>query len=202
MTMKQTSKSKLDAALGITSDKTIDDFLESISLENDSAKEAVEKIDSEVKKELLSIDNEINNINNIQKSDYNDKIISITSIEKSLKNIDELIVISKDIIKHIYENIACTELVDSELIHAAATFIESCHLNIKEYIDLYKDRLKFFDKVQFEILQQKHKKELLDYKHKLDMEKEASKAIDVNTTENMVQFDHDAISKILKNENF
>lgn len=196
----KTSKAKLDAALGIAPDKSIDDFLNSLSIENDSAKQAVDKIDQTVKDEVKTIDNEIRAIATFDGSDENKKVMSMIAIDKSLQNIDELIAISKDVIKHIYENIACTELIDSELIHAAAAFIESCHLNIKEYIDLYKDRLKFYDKVQFEMLQQKNRKELLEYKHKLEMEKLDAKAIDV-TPEGMVKFDHDDITKMLKDQN-
>lgn len=196
----KTSKAKLDAALGIAPDKSIDDFLNSLSIENDSAKQAVDNIDQTVKDEVKTIDNEIRAIATFDGSDENKKVMSMIAIDKSLQNIDELIAISKDVIKHIYENIACTELIDSELIHAAAAFIESCHLNIKEYIDLYKDRLKFYDKVQFEMLQQKNRKELLEYKHKLEMEKLDAKAIDV-TPEGMVKFDHDDITKMLKDQN-
>ena len=103
-------------------------------------------------------------------------------------------------IKHIYENIVCTELVDSELIHAAAAFIESCHLNVKEYIDLYKDRLKFYDKVQFEMLQQKHRRELLEIRQKLEREKmERNSPIDVTPT-GMKTFNQEDIINALKNQ--
>ena len=163
MNQSKTAKAKLDAALGITPDKSIDDFLESLSMENDSAKNAVNKIDDSVKEEVSAIDNAIKEIT--VSDDYNQKALSLIAIETSLKNIDELITISKEVIKHIYENIVCTELVDSELIHAAAAFIESCHLNVKEYIDLYKDRLKFYDKVRFEMLQQQNRLELVREKH-------------------------------------
>lgn len=198
MNQNKTAKSKLDAALGITPDKSIDDFLESLSMENDSAKNAVNKIDDSVKEEVSTIDNAIKEIT--VSDDYNQKALSLIAIETSLKNIDELITISKEVIKHIYENIVCTELVDSELIHAAAAFIESCHLNVKEYIDLYKDRLKFYDKVRFEMLQQQNRLELVREKHKLDMEKQNSGAIDV-TPEGMMSFDHDKIINDLKKEN-
>lgn len=167
-------------------------------MENDSAKNAVDKIDDSVKEEVSAIDNAIKEIT--VSDDYNQKALSLIAIETSLKNIDELITISKEVIKHIYENIVCTELVDSELIHAAAAFIESCHLNVKEYIDLYKDRLKFYDKVRFEMLQQQNRLELVREKHKLDMEKQNSGAIDV-TPEGMMTFDHDKIINDLKKEN-
>lgn len=197
MNQSKTAKAKLDAALGITPDKSIDDFLESLSMENDSAKNAVNKIDDSVKEEVSAIDNAIKEIT--VSDDYNQKALSLIAIETSLKNIDELITISKEVIKHIYENIVCTELVDSELIHAAAAFIESCHLNVKEYIDLYKDRLKFYDKVRFEMLQQQNRLELVREKHKLDMEKQQAGAMDVPA--DMVSFDHDKIINDLKNNN-
>jgi len=199
MDSQKSSKAKLDAALGISPDKSIDDFLQSLTVENDSAKNAVQKIDQSVKNEVENIDKAISDLNSSAYENEGDRLLSIVKIDDSLKNIDELIEISKDVIKHIYENIACTELVDSELIHAAAAFIESCHLNVKEYIDLYKDRLKFYDKVKFEMLQQKHKKELLEYKHKLDMEKKNNGAIDITPT-GMVEFDTDRIIEKLKNQ--
>lgn len=199
MPESKTSKSKLDAALGIAPDKSIDDFLNSLTIENNSAKEAVDKIDQSVKDEIANIDNEIKAISFVG-SDESKRLLSIVSIDNSLKNIDELINISKDVIKHIYENIVCTELIDSELIHAAAAFIESCHLNVKEYIDLYKDRLKFYDKVQFEMLQQKHRRELLEAKQKFEREKIDAKAVDITPT-GMKTFNQEDVINALKNQN-
>lgn len=197
MNQNKTAKAKLDAALGISSNSSIDDFLNSLSMENDSAKNAVNKIDDTVKEEVSTIDNAIKDMS--INSDYDKKTMSLIAIETSLKNIDELISISKEVIKHIYENIVCTELVDSELIHAAAAFIESCHLNVKEYIDLYKDRLKFYDKVRFEMLQQQNRLQVLREKHKLDMEKKDSNAVEVPA--DMMTFDHDKIINDLKKNN-
>ena len=197
MNQNKTAKAKLDAALGISSNSSIDDFLNSLSMENDSAKNAVNKIDDTVKEEVSTIDNAIKDMS--INSDYDKKAMSLIAIETSLKNIDELISISKEVIKHIYENIVCTELVDSELIHAAAAFIESCHLNVKEYIDLYKDRLKFYDKVRFEMLQQQNRLQVLREKHKLDMEKKDSNAVEVPA--DMMTFDHDKIINDLKKNN-
>ena len=71
-------------------------------------------------------------------------------------------------------------------------------MNVKEYIDLYKDRLKFFDKVQFEMIQQKHKKELLQLKHKLDLEKMDAKSPTIDIApEGTVLFDTDGIIDFL-----
>ena len=42
--------------------------------------------------------------------------------------------------KHIYENFCSSDLLDSELIGAAAKLLESIHINVKEFIDMYRDR--------------------------------------------------------------
>lgn len=186
----KTSKQKLDELLGISSGEDIDGFLEKLTTETEDAKEAFDKIDDSVREEIKAIDTSIATLNGGNLSEH-EKTLSIASIESSMKDISELIDVSKGIIKHVYNNIVCTELVDSELIHAAAAFIESCHLNVKEYIDLYKDRLKFLDKIQFEILQQKHRMELLDKKHEYEMEKLRGGAVDV--PEGMVSFDTDKL---------
>ena len=196
MEQKKTAKAKLDAALGIEQDTSIDDFLESLTLDNDSAKNAVDKIDETIKKEVSSIDANIDSIQKID--DFSRQSESLIEIKKSLSNIDELISISKEIIKHIYEGVVSTELVDSETIHAAATLIESCHLNVKEYIDLYKDRLKFCEKVQLEMLKHKNNLEILEKKHQYDMEKATQNAIDATGG---VVYDHDEILNTLKNQN-
>jgi len=50
--------------------------------------------------------------------------------------------------KHIYSGIIATDLIDSELVGAAAKMLESIHINIKEFIDMYKDRQRYVDKVK------------------------------------------------------
>lgn len=195
MEQKKTAKSKLDAALGITQDSSIDDFLESLTLENDSAKKAVDKIDETIKKEVSNIDANIDTIQRID--DFSKQSESLIQIKSSLSNIDDLITISKEIIKHIYEVVVSTELVDSEMIHAAATLIESCHLNVKEYIDLYRDRLKFCEKVQLEMLKHKNNLEILEKRHQYEMEKASQNTVDA---EGGIVYNIDDITKTLKNE--
>lgn len=171
-----TSKKKLDALLGIEENSSVDDFLDKLTLEDDSANNAVEIIDESVKAEVAKIDSELANIEN---KDEREKLMSLIDIKESLGSINDLIEISKGVIKHIYDNIICTELVDSDLIHAAAAFIESCRLNVHEYIDVYRDRVKFLNKVEFEMLQQKHRMQLLEKKYELDMKKKDSQALNV-----------------------
>lgn len=49
---------------------------------------------------------------------------------------------------HIHEGIMSSELIDSELIQAASKFLESMHINIAEFISLYRDKQKFIEKVK------------------------------------------------------
>lgn len=76
------------------------------------------------------------------------------------------------------------ELVDSDAVHSLASLMESSHLAVKEYIDLYRDRLNFYDKVRMEQIKHQHKLEELDHKHKLDMEKLNSKQVQTIDVQN------------------
>lgn len=163
-------KEKLDSLLGITDGKSINDYLDGLSVNETELKAATEKIDVAVKEKINDIDTDIKKY-----SDSNGKVsLDIDKLEGNFTEISELIEISKSVISHLYENIVNTSLIDPEIINAAATFIEIAHRNIKEYIDLYKDRIKFFDKIRFEMISQQNKKEIIELKHKLAMEKLAT----------------------------
>ena len=70
----------------------------------------------------------------------------------------------------------------------------------KEYIELYRDRMKFYDKIRLEYIQHEHKKEIMSMKHSYELEK-ISKASEKNavdvTPENMVAFSQEDIIKKL-----
>ena len=72
----------------------------------------------------------------------------IADLDASMKEIEDLIVMSKAIFKHIYENIVSSELIDSELIGSTSKMLESIHINIAEFIGLYRDKMKFVEKVK------------------------------------------------------
>ena len=55
-------------------------------------------------------------------------------MELSLKEVEELISLSKWMFKHIANNILSSDLIDSELVHAASVLMESIHVNIAEFI--------------------------------------------------------------------
>ena len=69
-------------------------------------------------------------------------------MELSMKEIEELISLSKKLFKHIYENIISSDLLDSELIESAAKMLESVHINIAEFISMYRDKQKFIEKIK------------------------------------------------------
>lgn len=197
----KTAKQKLDEILGIGSSETIDDFMKDLSTDTEKAKDTAEKIDEAVKAEANNIDRQLEKC--LDKSvDFNEKDLSLKNIKSGLNNIDSLIETSKVIVTQIYQNIVQTDIIDSELVRSAAAFIEAEHLLIKEYIDLYKARLKFYEKIELENLTQKHRLELLQEKHRLEMEKILSQSVDATKPQdsNMVSYNFDDLSQKIPDE--
>lgn len=159
---KMTSKEKLDNALGISSGSSFDELLDTLTL--DTAQTTIQTIDKNVTETLSQVNSEIVSLST------DNSTFDITNITQQLSSINELIDVAKSVLTHLYKNIITTDvtLVDPELINATATFISSCRDSIKEWIDLYKDHVKFLNKIQIMMLEQKHKKELLDYKYSLE----------------------------------
>lgn len=197
----KTAKQKLDDLLGIGESETIDDFMKDLSTDTEKAKEVASKIDDTIKNEVKEIDNQLEKC--LDKSvEPKDKDLSLENIKSGLTSIDSLIETSKIIVNQIYQNIIQTDIIDSELIRSAASFIEAEHLLIKEYIDLYKSRLRFYEKIELENLSQKHRIELLREKHKLEMERLSSKTIDASASvgDGMVSYNFDDLSKSLSED--
>ncbi len=197
----KTAKQKLDEILGIGSSETIDDFMKDLSTDTEKAKDTAEKIDEAVKAEANNIDKQLEKC--LDKSvDFNEKDLSLKNIKNGLNNIDSLIETSKVIVTQIYQNIVQTDIIDSELVRSAAAFIEAEHLLIKEYIDLYKARLKFYEKIELENLTQKHRLELLQEKHRLEMEKILSQSVDATkpADNNMVSYNFDDLTQKIPDE--
>ncbi len=125
--------------------------------------------------------------------------VDITDISTSLNEIKDLINVSKDTIRHVYEQITSTELLDSESVDSLSKLIEATHLTIAEYINLFKDRLAFYDKVRFEAIKHKNDMEKIKYKHDLDMEKinaKAGPAVEV-TNNNTNAFSQEDVIKMI-----
>jgi hypothetical protein len=194
---KLTSKQKLDELLGITDSSSIDDFLNDLTIDTEEIATTFQTINDKVQENVEKIESNINIIqtNGIQQ----DSFLNIKSVDASLKEIEDLITLSKQMFKHVYTSIVSTDLVDSELISSAAKLLESIHVNISEFLSVYKEKQRFADKIKLMVFQQEQKKELLELKHKHDIEKlkmkpDAAAPLDL---ENMANFSQEQIIKMI-----
>ena len=185
------STKKLNEALGIGD---IDDFLSDLDIKDDIKQ--FDDIDEQVQKNVENIDNQIQKYE--QQGLTN---ADIYDISQNLTEIKDLIEISKNTIRHVYDSLVSSELVDSELVSAFAKLMESTKLTVGEYITLYKDRLAFYDKVRLETLKHKNDMEKIKYKHDLDMEKLNSKVktIDVSNNNSNAYTQEDIIKMLEEN---
>lgn len=195
----KTAKDKIDEVLGIADGQSIDDFLDNLELDKNDIQEKIQTIDNKVKDKIEDIDKQATQITNDSKD--NNNILVLNNIETSLKEVEELIQTSKSIFKHIYESIMTTDLIDSELVGAVSKLLESIHINIAEFIELYKDRAKYVEKIKLMIFQQEQKKELMLLKHKLDLEKIQQKNdTAAEEVDNTVTYSVEEITKMLNED--
>lgn len=162
-----TQQEKLDAIFGITGGKSVDEFLDDLKLDADQISSTVDQIDDTVK-------NEIQRLDNIQldiKNNDGDVTLNLASMDKSLASIEDMVELSKDVIRHVAQSILATPLIDSEAVQAYSKLIESIHVNIAEFIQVYREKQNFVNKIKFSIFQQEQKKEFALFKHNLDLEK-------------------------------
>lgn len=189
-----TSKEKIDQILGIESGESIDDFLDGLTIDKtDEMKDIVSNIDDNVKANLQSIDSKMSEL-------QQNSVIAPTilvDINSSMKEVEDLIQLSKAMFKHIYEAIITCELVDSELVQAASKLLESIHVNIQEFLGFYRDKAKYIERIKIMTFQQEQKKELMALKHKYDMEKLQNAQGDAIETEGKMMYSVEEITKVL-----
>lgn len=195
---KISSTDKINAVLGITGGKSVDEFLDGLSLDAEAIHSTLGAIDDQVQNSLQSIDQAASKIQS--QSEEGSSILEIKNIDLSLKEVEDMISLSKKMFSHIAESILTTDLVDSELVQAASKLLESIHINIAEFIQLYRSKQQFVDKIKVMIFQQEQKKELMLLKHKLDLEKISKKdAGDPKAVEaeGMVSYSQESIIKAM-----
>lgn len=90
------------------------------------------------------------------------------------------------------------ELIDSELVQALSKLMESTHIQVQEYINLYRDRMQFFDKMRLKQLDHQLKIMQMDHKHKLDMEKLEAKSEPSQVVENQMAFSQEDVISAIK----
>lgn len=195
-----TQQEKLDAIFGITGGKSVDDFLNDLTLDDRSQVDStLSSMDSALKEKFSEID-EMQKSIDVKANSNDQSIIQITSIEKSLQEVEDIIYLAKDVIKHVANSILATPLIDSEAVQAYSKLIESLHINIAEFIQLYKDKNNFLNKVKFAIFKQEQMKELLKYKHDLELEKikaKEPKSIDADNIEDGRSWKQEDITKLI-----
>ena len=204
-----TQQEKLDAIFGITGGQDLDSFLSGLSLD-----QAIEKKDEALSAidQLSSMDKDIQHkIEEIQmmpmsmNMPMNELSIQMMSTDHALKELEEMVELSKDIIKHVHSSILATPLIDSEAVQAYSKLIESIHISISEFIGVYRDKQNFINKVKFAIFDQQQKKDLLKYKADLQKElmlaKEGPKRVDADNIEtNQQAWNVEQITKILSHQ--
>lgn len=190
----KSTKQKLDEMFGITDGKTVDDFLDGLNLDAQKIEDTMSSIDDGVKTQMKQIDECSKGI----MENPGDSVLQIKTMDDSLKQVEDLVVLAKGIFKHVYESVMASDLIDSELVQSLANLMEGIHLNIQEFISLYRDKANFVNKIKTLVFQQQQKKELMRIKHEYDMEKlkfkDGPQTIDAEST---VVFDIDSIVRQL-----
>ena len=163
-----TQQEKLDVIFGITGGKPVDEFLDGLSLEAGNVQAAIDSIEQNVKDQVEKLDSCQVSIQNGQSSNV---VLDIASMDMSLKEIEGMVELSKDVLRHVASSILATTLIDSEAVQAYSKLLESIHVNIVEFLQVYKDKQNFVNKIKYALFQQQQKKELMLYKHNLEVEK-------------------------------
>lgn len=189
----KSSIERINEALGVSN---IDELLDSISIEN---QESVEKISDTISAEVVTT---LTEINNDIISYNNGNMSSITSIETNLNEVSELININKMLIQRVYENVETSELIDSELTNSAATLIKSCMDSIKIFVDLYREKKAFYNKIALEMLTQKHRLEMLQRRHDYKMIESGMSKKNEADVETSIEYSQESIVKALQELEF
>ena len=193
-----TTKDKINEALGISGKMTLDEMLDDLDIHTDEVSDQLSEISRSIEESSSKIDEKALEIQRNQSAG----ILAIGDLNQSLGEIEGLVNQAKAVFQHIVDNITASDLLDSELVHAASSFLESIHLNVAEFISVYKAKTKFVEKVKLMLLQQEQRKELMAIKHKYDLELVEAKNTgngkeNVVEAQNMVSFNTDDITKML-----
>lgn len=197
-----TQEEKLNAIFGITGGKSVDEFLDGLSLEDNSTSAQLSAFDQSMKDKISELDQM-----SIDLSAGNQVVqLQMKSMEHSLEQVEELVDLSKDIIRHVAQSILATPLIDSEAVQAYSNLLECIRISIDEFVGVYRDKINFMNKVKFEMLKLQNAKDLALYKHQLNLEAYKAKAgpetIDAESrTSNMDWSQEDAV-KFLNDNGF
>lgn len=161
-----TTKERIDQALGISGGKSLDEMLESLNVETEEFHKAFDGMDERINAEAALIDRKAEEL---QRSEVGGQL-ALGDMTASLREIEKMVVSAQQVFQHVVGNITSSDLLDPELVHAAAAFLESIHLNVAEFISIYKAKSKFVEKVKLMVFQQQQRIELAELKHRHNME--------------------------------
>lgn len=169
------SKEKIDAILGITGGKSVDEFLDSLTLDIDTVNGAMSQINDTAKTAMDKLDSCQQAI--IQQG-AQPSILQINDMQLAQKELEDVIMLSKQVYKHVAESVLATDLIDAELVHATSAMFAEIRASLSEFMSFYKNKQNFIDKIKYAIFQQEQKKELMLLKHQLELEKMKQKNAD------------------------
>ena len=115
-----TTKERIDQALGISGGKSIDEMLDSLNVEAEEFHRAFDDMDERIGAEVALIDKKAEEL---QKSEVGGQL-AISDMTASLREIEKMIVAGQQVFQHVVNNITSSDLLDPELVHAAAAFLE------------------------------------------------------------------------------
>lgn len=167
-----TSEDKINQALGISDDSTIDDVL--AGFDND-----IKSIESEMKTAVSKIDNELVKCNDVH------------TLTNSLGELSELIGTSKGMLKDVYDYISRSEIMDPDVIGAGADLIKASNELIHEYLEIYKEKIRHFNSIELEMIKAKNKRDLEQFKFDLKNNKIDDAPID------MVEYTQESLIKAI-----
>ena len=87
----ESTKQKIDKLLGIQDDSSIDDFLNDLTKDNHTVSASMSEITSEIKEDLQKVDEQLGLVSD----NGSNSILVLSDIEKSMKEVEELISLSK-----------------------------------------------------------------------------------------------------------
>ena len=124
-------------------------MLDELNVDSESVHKTLDGFDSTLQNAVKQIDNKALEL----QQNVGNGVLAISDMTASLKEIEGLISEAKEVFLHIKDNIVSTDLIDSELIQGAAKFLEAMHVNIAEFISIYKQKSKFVEKIKLMIFQ-------------------------------------------------
>lgn len=190
----KTSEQKINELLGIKDDQSVDEFLDGIQADATEIQDTMNHLDDGVKSSLEAVDQKLDELKKNGNAPE-----ALVDMDSSMKEVEDLIQVAKQLFKHVHASLVTCDLVDPEAIQAAAKLLEGIHINIAEFISLYKDKQKYVDKIRIMVFQQEQKKELMAIKHKYDMELKQlnGNGEDPIDIENMAAYSQEQIVKLL-----